>query len=84
MKNFAKMKEVVLRCDSMKTLILKTILYLAIPYAYLILCGIVFDSLLKWYFMTTFIFFSLIALYIVAFVVIILVISKYVKKGKKK
>lgn len=84
MKNFTKLKEIVLRCDSMKTLILKTILYLAIPYAYLILCGIVFDSLLKWYFMTTFIFFSLIALYIVAFVVIILMISRYVKKGKKK
>ena len=84
MKNLGKFKEILLRCDSMKTLILKTILYLAIPYVYLILCGIVFDSLLKWYFMTTFIFFSLIALYIAAFVVIILMISRYVKKGKQK
>ena len=84
MKNFGKIKEILLRCDSMKTLILKSVLYLAIPYVYLILCGVIFDSLLKWYFMTTFIFFSLIALYIVAFVLIILMISKYVKKGKKK
>jgi len=84
MKNFAKIKEILLRTDSVKTLVLKSILYLAVPYIYLILCGIIFDSLLKWYFMTTFIFFSMLALYLAAIVLIILMIVTYTKKKKNK
>ncbi len=64
----------------------KCALMLAIPYAYLILCGLLFDKLLKWYFMTTFIFVSLMALYLAAFVMIAVAIYRFVKgqRSKKK
>ena len=78
--------EFLLACKNVKVLIGKSILYLVIPYAYLFLCGILFDALLKWYFMTTFIFFSLIGLYIVAIVFIVLMCVRFFgkKKGRKK
>jgi len=72
-----------LECKNLKVLIGKSVLYLVIPYAYLFLCGILFDTLLKWYFMTTFIFFSLIALYIAAIVLIVLMCIRYYKTQKK-
>ena len=79
-----KTMDFLLACKNVKVLIGKTILYLVIPYAYLFLCGILFDSLLKWYFMTTFIFFSLIALYIVAIILIILMFVKFFRKKKRR
>ena len=60
----------------------KCVLMLAIPYVYLLLCGLIFDYLLKWYFMTTFIFVSLIAFYLVAFAMVGIAISRYM--GKKR
>ena len=66
-----------LNSRSLGALIGKCILLLLIPYAYLFLCGAVFDALLKWYFMTTFIFFSLIFLYIIAILLIVWAIVRY-------
>ena len=51
---------------------LRIIILLVIPYAYLMLCGLIFDKLLHLYSMTTFIFISLIVLYIAAIVCVIL------------
>lgn len=65
-------------------LVLKIILMLAIPYIYLLLCGLIFDSLLKWYFMTTFIFISLLVLYFIALVMIIIAVRNYFRKGNKR
>ena len=74
-----QLEKFLFQSDKAFQLVLKILLVLAIPYAYLILCGIVFDSILKWYFMTNFIFFSLIALYLVAFVLVAKMIIKYRK-----
>ena len=60
----------------------KCVLMLVIPYVYLLLCGVIFDYLLKWYFMTTFIFVSLILFYLVALVLIGIAIGRFM--GKKK
>ena len=57
----------------------KCILMLAIPYVYLIVCGLIFDKLLKWYFMTTFIFVSLMVFYFAAFVMIAVAIYRFMK-----
>lgn len=77
-----KTMDFLLACKNVKVLIGKSVLYLIIPYAYLFLCGILFDTLLKWYFMTTFIFFSLIALYIVAIVLIVLMCIRFFREKK--
>lgn len=61
----------------------KIVLLLVVPYAYLLLCGLVFDMLLKWYNMVMFIFCSFIGLYLVAFVIIGVAIAQYVKYCKK-
>ena len=81
-----KICDFLLICKNVKVLVLKSLLYLVIPYAYLFLCGFIFDMLLKWYFMTTFIFFSMIALYIVAILLIVLMITRFFreKKGNRK
>lgn len=68
--------------SSVGKLIGKSLLLLVIPYAYLFLCGLIFDYLLKWYSMTTFIFFSLIALYVIAVALIVWAIVRFVKKKK--
>ncbi len=65
-------------------LIGKCLLLFIIPYAYLILCGLVFDMWLKWYFMTTFIFVSLLVLYAIAFCMIALAIILYVRYKVKR
>jgi len=72
-----------LNCKNWKELVGKSVLLLVLPYAWLIFCGLVFDKLLKWYFMTTFIFFSLIALYLLAIVAVVFLIVGFVKKNKK-
>lgn len=81
-----KICDFLLICKNVKMLVLKSLLYLVIPYVYLFLCGFIFDMLLKWYFMTTFIFFSMIALYLVAIVLIVLMIVRFLreKKGNRK
>lgn len=65
---------------SVKSLVLKSIIFLLIPYAYLFICGALFDMLLKWYFMTTFIFVSMCVLVVIAVVLIVYSIIKYRKK----
>lgn len=63
----------------------KCILLLLIPYGYLFLCGFLFDKLLKWYFMTTYIFIGLVLLYLVALVLIGMAVKNYkVQKGGKR
>ncbi len=64
-------------------LIGKSVALLVLPYVYLLLCGFVFDYLLKWYFMTGFIFYSLIVLYVLAVVLIVWLIVRFVKSGKR-
>ena len=66
-----------LNSKSLGALLMKCVLLLLIPYAYLFLCGAIFDALLRWYFMTSFIFFSMIALYIVAITMVIWAIVRY-------
>lgn len=60
----------------------KGLLLLVIPYAYLMACGLVFDYLLKWYFMTGFIFVSLIALYLLALCLIVWAVVRFAGRGK--
>lgn len=60
-------------------LIGKCLLLLVIPYAYLMFCGLVFDSLLKWYFMTGFIFVSLVVLFVLAVGLIVWAIARFAK-----
>ena len=60
----------------------KCLLLLVIPYAYLFLCGFVFDAMLKWYFMTGFIFFSLVVLYVLAVGLIVWAIARFAKRAK--
>ena len=65
-------------------MILRIIILLVIPYAYLMLCGLIFDRLLHLYGMTTFIFISLIVLYAAAFVCAILSVVWTCRGGKKQ
>lgn len=67
-----------------KELVIKSVILLLIPYAYLFLCGFIFDMLLKWYFMTTFIFISMLALYVIAIVLIIMNVVTYRRKTRTK
>ena len=66
-------------------IVLRIVIMLVIPYAYLMLCGLVFDRWLYMYQMTKFIFWSLMALWAVAVVLSVLCIIWSVKarKGNK-
>jgi len=72
-----------LNSRGLAALILKCLLLLAIPYAYLLLCGLLFDYCLKWYFMTTFIFVSLALLFTVALAIIIWASIRYFRQKRK-
>jgi len=63
-------------------LILRIIIMLVIPYIYLIICGLVFDKWLHMYDMTSFIFWSLMALWFIAVIFSILAIVWFVKRPK--
>ena len=63
-------------------LALRIVLALVIPYAYLMLCGLVFDKWLHAYGMTTFIFFSYAFLALLGVAMIVLCIVSFVKRGK--
>ena len=73
-----------LNSPSVGGLVLRCVILLLIPYAYLLLCGLVFDKWLKLYRMTPFIFYSLIVLYVIAIVVIILAIVRFVRTRRRK
>ena len=67
-------------------IILRIIILLAIPYAYLMLCGLIFDWWLRMYELTTFIFYSLMVLYAAALALIVISIVwtvQYHKKAKE-
>ncbi len=69
-----------LRNKTVASLIGKSLLLLIIPYAYLILCGLVFDMWLKMYDMVVFIFISFVSLYAIAFVIIGFAIACFAKR----
>ena len=69
-----------LNSDSVGSLLTKCVVMMLIPYVYLFTCGAIFDALLKWYFMTGFIFFSLIGLYIIAVIMVIWAIARYCRR----
>lgn len=64
-------------------LALRIVLALVIPYAYLMLCGLIFDKGLHMYGMTTFIFFSYAFLTLLGLAMIVLCIVFWVKRKKK-
>ena len=65
-------------------LVLKCILLLVIPYAFLLLWGLVFDGWLKLYGLRGFIFYFVIVLYVAALALIAIAIVKFVRtRGKK-
>lgn len=66
-----------LNSKSAGSVFLKSIILLLIPYAYLFICGFIFDMLLKWYFMTEFIFVSLMILWLIAVIYIIWAWKRY-------
>lgn len=69
-----------LNSKTILALVGKIVLMLVIPYAYLLLCGLVFDWWLKLYSMIFFIFFSFIFFYLVAFFLVGLAIFRFCKK----
>lgn len=81
-----KLKEILIRLVSPRSgkgLALRIVLSLVTPYAYLMLCGLVFDRWLRLYSMTTFIFFSYAALTLAGLVIIVMSALRYVK-GRKR
>lgn len=64
-------------------LALRIVIGLLAPYAYLMLCGLVFDYWLKMYNMTTFIFFSYAFLQLVGIAFAVISILRYVNRNKK-
>ncbi len=81
----ATLQRVVDRLTTHKTLgqlVLKSVMYLLIPYIYLFACGFVFDYLLNWYWMTTFIFVSLCVFALIAIALVVMSIYKF-NKAKK-
>ena len=65
-------------------LAVRIIILIIIPYAYLMLCGLIFDWWLHMYNMTDFIFYSLIVLAVAALVMIGFCIYWFVKRDKKQ
>ena len=65
-------------------LTLRIVIALAIPYAYLMLCGLIFDKWLHLYNLTMFIFISLCVLYLLALAYIVACIVCFTKRKKSK
>lgn len=76
----AKVFRYFLNSDRVGSLVLKCVLLLVIPYAYLFACGAIFDALLRWYFMTNFIFYSVIVLYVIAIAMMAWAIIRYCRR----
>lgn len=68
--------------NTVGALVGKSIVYLLVPYVYLFACGFLFDYLLAWYWMTTFIFLSLCVLALLATALVVVSIVKFAKKQK--
>ena len=73
-----------LTAKSIGGLILRIVILLAIPYAFLMLCGLIFDKWLKMYNMTTPIFIALCILYAIAFALVICSIVWFSKAKKSR
>lgn len=80
-----KIKEL-LTAKSVGGVVVRIIILLAIPYAYLMLCGLIFDKWLRLYQATTFIFISLCVLYLIAIVLCVMTVKWYAEsqKGDRK
>ena len=85
-KSFMQKIKKLLTAKSVGGVIVRIIILLAIPYAYLLLCGLIFDKWLRLYQATTFIFISLCILYLIAIVLCVLTVKWYLeaKKGINK
>ena len=85
-KSFGEKIKELLTAKSVGGVIVRIIILLAIPYAYLLLCGLIFDKWLRLYQATTFIFISLCVLYVIAIILCILTIKWYneSKKGTRR
>ena len=85
-KTFLEKIKELLTAKSVGGIVVRIIILLAIPYAYLMLCGLIFDKWLRLYQATTFIFISLCVLYVIAIVLCVLTVkwSNEAKKGGKK
>ena len=85
-KSFGQKIKELLTAKSVGGVIVRIIILLAIPYAYLMLCGLIFDKWLRLYQATTFIFISLCVLYVIAIVLCIFTIkwSNEAKRSGKK
>ena len=66
-----------------KKLALYIVLELLVPYAYLMLCGLVFDRWLHLYQMTTFVFFSYVTLQLAGIAMAVITITKRGRKDGK-
>ena len=73
-----------LTAKSIGGLILRIVILLAIPYAFLMLCGLIFDKWLKMYYMTTPIFIALCILYVIAIILCICCIVWFNKAKKSR
>ena len=69
--------------DKAGGLALRIVLALLIPYAYLFLCGFIFDKLLHRYDMVMFIFISLCVFYLIALCYIVICIVNF-RRNKKR
>ena len=69
--------------ESKKGLIVRIVLGLLIPYAYLYLCGLVFDTWLHAYNMVTFVFFSYVTFQLLGIAFAIVAIVKNSKRKKQ-
>ena len=74
----------ILTAKSVGGLILRIVILLAIPYAFLMLCGLIFDKWLKMYNMTTPIFIALCILYAIAIALCICSIVWFNKAKKSR
>ena len=85
-KTFLEKIKELLTAKSVGGVVVRIIILLVIPYAYLMLCGLIFDKWLRLYQATTFIFISLCVLYVIAIVLCILTIKWFneSKKGGRK
>ena len=69
---------------SVGALVARIVIMLAIPYAYLMLCGLIFDKWLHMYKATGFIFWSLMTFWAIALALSVLSVIWYVKSRQEK
>ncbi len=69
---------------TLKKLIITSVILLVVPYAYLMLCGLIFDTWLNMPEAVLFIFYSLITFWIVDIGIIIYLTVRYIRNRKRR